>query len=67
MDYNAVEKAAKAFGSALLNLPGAVDVLEFPEEQYEPARKMRLLGLFSVNRIEWLISEQGGNDFCPQI
>lgn len=60
MTYNDVEKAAIAVGSALLNLPGCLDILHFQDEEYEPARQMRLLGMFTKNCVEWFICEQAG-------
>ncbi|EZG50579.1 putative long-chain-fatty-acid-CoA ligase [Gregarina niphandrodes] len=37
---------------------GYTSVSEFPTEAYEPARRVRMMGLVSKNRPEWFISEQ---------
>lgn len=53
---------ARSIGSALLDL-GAVPILEFPEEKYEGAHRMRELGIFSKNRVEWFLCEQAANAY----
>lgn len=63
LSFNDVESSAIAFGSGLLNLPGCIETLEFDDEIYVPARRMRLLGIFSKNRVEWFLCEQAANAY----
>lgn len=62
MSYDKVDDLARRLGSAILELD-AVPEMEFPDEQYEGARKMRQLGIFSKNRVEWFVTEQAANAY----
>lgn len=59
MTYADVEGLALTLGTALLD-SGCVEPIEYDDEIYSPARRLRLLGIFCKNRVEWFICEQAG-------
>lgn len=63
MTYREVEASALAIGTTLLR-SGHVDPIEYDDEVYTPAQKLRLLGVFSKNRVEWFVCEQAANAYA---
>eukprot|EP01056_Protomagalhaensia_sp_Gyna25_P001643 Protomagalhaensia_sp_Gyna_25__1642@NODE_184_length_4560_cov_95_754258_g143_i0_p1_GENE_NODE_184_length_4560_cov_95_754258_g143_i0NODE_184_length_4560_cov_95_754258_g143_i0_p1_ORF_typecomplete_len703_score138_50AMPbinding/PF00501_28/4_4e86AMPbinding_C/PF13193_6/0_0011Cas9_C/PF18525_1/0_37_NODE_184_length_4560_cov_95_754258_g143_i021904298 len=68
MSYAEAEAIALAFGSTLVR-EGLVREKEYPDELYEGARKMKVLGIYAKNCVEWFLAEQSCNAFgltlCP--
>lgn len=55
--YSQVEELTIAFAKGLIAM-ALVSTVEFPNEMYEPARRMAPLGIVSKNRPEWFVIEQ---------
>jgi hypothetical protein len=57
--YNDVKTEALVLGSYMLQ-KAIIEQTEYAEEKYEPARSLKLLGIFSKNCFEWFVCEQAG-------
>lgn len=61
--YKEVADLALKLGTSLLEQKNCVDILQFTDEAYVPAQNLRMLGIFSKNRVEWLVCEQAANAY----
>eukprot|EP01053_Blabericola_migrator_P003632 Blabericola_migrator_1__3631@NODE_2087_length_3294_cov_232_696932_g1324_i0_p1_GENE_NODE_2087_length_3294_cov_232_696932_g1324_i0NODE_2087_length_3294_cov_232_696932_g1324_i0_p1_ORF_typecomplete_len684_score137_69AMPbinding/PF00501_28/2e79_NODE_2087_length_3294_cov_232_696932_g1324_i04442495 len=60
--YGEIDTMAQMLGSGIIH-GNLVKTCEFPEERYEPARSLNVLGIISKNRLEWFITEQAANAY----
>eukprot|EP01054_Gregarina_sp_Poly1_P003392 Gregarina_sp_Poly_1__3391@NODE_1980_length_2941_cov_243_565762_g378_i2_p1_GENE_NODE_1980_length_2941_cov_243_565762_g378_i2NODE_1980_length_2941_cov_243_565762_g378_i2_p1_ORF_typecomplete_len621_score80_37AMPbinding/PF00501_28/2e81AMPbinding_C/PF13193_6/0_0039Cas9_C/PF18525_1/0_095_NODE_1980_length_2941_cov_243_565762_g378_i22122074 len=62
MSFAEAEAISLAFGTTLIR-EGIVLEKTFPDEQFVGARKMKLLGIYAKNCVEWFLAEQACNAF----
>eukprot|EP01055_Gregarina_sp_Pseudo9_P005227 Gregarina_sp_Pseudo_9__5226@NODE_583_length_2551_cov_101_484873_g550_i0_p1_GENE_NODE_583_length_2551_cov_101_484873_g550_i0NODE_583_length_2551_cov_101_484873_g550_i0_p1_ORF_typecomplete_len703_score190_93AMPbinding/PF00501_28/9_5e84AMPbinding_C/PF13193_6/0_011Cas9_C/PF18525_1/0_29_NODE_583_length_2551_cov_101_484873_g550_i03082416 len=68
MSYAEAEAIALAFGTTLVR-ESIVPEKQYPDELFKGAKKMKLLGIYAKNCVEWFLAEQACNAFgmtlCP--
>lgn len=68
MTYSEAEHISLAFGTALVR-ENLVPEETFEDEMYQAAQKMRLVGIYARNCVEWFLAEQACNAYglalCP--
>lgn len=68
MTFKESQTIALAFGTSMIR-ENLIPLQEFPDETYEGARSLRILGLYAKNCVEWFLAEQACNAYgltlCP--